>query len=112
MNIILDRINIGDCQSSSFMNIGNAKHSETGNTYVIHRQTDYYDPQYCGEWKHSKEGKKYFVVGLGKDAKTGEIYIIYQTIGIIYQKWACPFELFFGKIEVDGVKKPIFEKVK
>ncbi len=54
-----------------------------------------------GRYQHYKGGK-YHVIGSAKHTETEEDLVLY--VDESGKLWARPYEMFFGKVEVDGVQ--------
>lgn len=65
----------------------------------------------AGVYEHYK-GRRYRVLGIGKDTETESEVVIYQPL---YQSdvayWVRPLVMFAGTVEVDGGIVPRFKKV-
>ena len=64
-----------------------------------------------GEYEHSKSGKRYNVLGVGRNSETLEELVVYQAT---YGKkiiWVRPLEMFLGEVEINGTKMPRFKYV-
>ncbi len=63
-----------------------------------------------GRYRHSKSGKEYQVLGVGKHSETLEDMVIYEPLykQSLARYWVRPLILFEGLVEVDGKKVPRF----
>lgn len=69
-----------------------------------------------GRYRHTKSGKIYTVIGLGKHSETLEDLVVYQGE---YDSeefgknpiWVRPLGMFMEMVEIDGKKVPRFEYI-
>lgn len=61
-------------------------------------------------YRHFKGGK-YKVLAIGQDSETLEKVVIYQALYGEMKVWVCPYEMFFGKTEKDGVEIERFKEI-
>lgn len=64
----------------------------------------------AGIYKHYK-GKIYNVIGVAKHSETLEELVVYQAQYGEGQIWVRPKEMFFDTVDVNGERKPRFEKI-
>jgi len=64
-----------------------------------------------GEYEHFK-GKHYKVLGVAKYSETLEELVVYQALYGEKQIWVRPINMFFDKVELDGMKRPRFKFIK
>ena len=64
-----------------------------------------------GEYEHFK-GKHYEVLGVAKYSETLEELVVYQALYGEKQIWVRPINMFFDKVELDGMKRPRFKFIK
>jgi len=64
-----------------------------------------------GHYKHYK-GKIYEVLMTAQHSETEEWMVIYRTLYGKKNLWVRPYDMFMEKVDVNGVAKPRFEKVK
>jgi len=66
----------------------------------------------AGKYRHSKSGKLYQVLGLGKHSETLEDVVIY---GPLYESevryWVRPVTMWEEEVMVEGKKRKRFEKI-
>ena len=55
-----------------------------------------------GKYRHFK-GKEYQLIGTAKHSETLETYVIYRALYGEGETWVRPLEMFFEKVERDGV---------
>lgn len=65
-----------------------------------------------GLYRHNKSGDIYEVVGTAAHSETHEPLVVYRpTYESKYQLFARPYEMFVDTVELNGEKKPRFEKL-
>ena len=65
-----------------------------------------------GTYRHNKKGQLYEVLGVALQTETNEPLVIYRPLyESEYELFARPLSMFSETVEIDGVKKPRFEKV-
>lgn len=64
-----------------------------------------------GKWRHSKSGKEYSVIGIGKHSETLNEMIIYQAEYGEKSIWIRPADMWSELVEVDGLKVPRFVRI-
>ena len=57
------------------------------------------------------KGKMYRLLGLAPHSETLEPLAVYQLLYGDFGLWVRPAKMFFEEIEVDGVRRPRFERV-
>ena len=55
-----------------------------------------------GKYRHFK-GKEYQLIGTAKHSETLETYVIYRALYGEGETWVRPLEMFFEKVEREGV---------
>ena len=63
-----------------------------------------------GRYRHYKGGA-YEVLGVVRHSETLEPLVLYRPLHNSSGNWVRPFEMFFGEVEVDGAKRPRFERM-
>ncbi len=63
-----------------------------------------------GKYRHYK-GNEYEVIGIAKHSETLEELVVYKARYGNYDLWIRPLKMFLEEVEVDGVKRPRFEKI-
>ena len=63
------------------------------------------------DFRHYK-GKMYRLVGLAPHSETLEPMAVYQQLYGEFGLWVRPAKMFFEEIEVDGVRRSRFERMK
>lgn len=64
-----------------------------------------------GIYRHTKSGKLYDVIGVTFNTENYEPLVIYApTYAHKYEMFARPYDMFVGKVEIDGVMQPRFRK--
>ena len=63
-----------------------------------------------GIWKHSKSGREYRLIGIGKHTETLEDLVFYeaQYKNELSQLWARPIAMWEEEVEIEGKKVPRF----
>jgi len=65
-----------------------------------------------GVYKHSKSGKLYEVIGIGKNSETLEEMVIYKPLYESETKfWIRPAKMWDEKVIIDEKKRKRFEKI-
>ncbi|MDD6467202.1 MAG: DUF1653 domain-containing protein [Erysipelotrichaceae bacterium] len=64
----------------------------------------------CGRYRHFK-GKEYQLLAIAKHSETLEEMVVYQALYGDYGIWVRPLSMWNELVEVDGVKRPRFEKI-
>ncbi|MCR4283806.1 MAG: DUF1653 domain-containing protein [Parcubacteria group bacterium] len=64
-----------------------------------------------GIYEHSKSGKRYEVLGVGKHSETLEEMVVYKALYGEGGIWIRPLEMFLEEVEIDGQKLPRFKYV-
>ena len=64
-----------------------------------------------GHYRHYK-GKDYEVIGIGRHSETGESLVIYQALYGAKTIWVRPLSMFLENVQVNGITKPRFKKIK
>lgn len=62
-------------------------------------------------YQHYK-GDLYIIEGLVRHSETGEKMVVYRALYGDCELWVRPYELFIGKVEVDGKTIERFEEVR
>jgi len=67
----------------------------------------------AGKYRHSKSGKLYQVLGLGKHSETLEELVVYEALydNDLSKLWVRPKEMFLESVELDGQVVPRFKLV-
>jgi hypothetical protein len=63
-----------------------------------------------GLYRHYK-GDEYEVLGVARHSETHEPLVVYRPLYNATGWWVRPHAMFFGVVEVDGVRRARFEKV-
>ena len=63
-----------------------------------------------GRWRHYK-GLDYEVLGVVRHSETLEPLVLYRPLYNDSGTWVRPYAMFLEVVEVDGVKRPRFERV-
>ena len=63
-----------------------------------------------GIYRHYK-GKKYEVYMTAQHSETEEWMVVYKALYGNGGTWVRPYEMFMGKVELNGVQIPRFEKL-
>jgi len=63
-----------------------------------------------GIWKHSKSGKEYRLIEVGKHTESMENLVLYEALykNETSQLWARPVPMWEGEMEIEGKKVPRF----
>ena len=67
-----------------------------------------------GTYRHNKSGKLYEVLGIALQTETDELLIIYRPMyehDFGYELFARPYDMFVEIVELNGERKPRFEKI-
>ena len=67
-------------------------------------------PITTGRWRHYK-GLDYEVLGVVRHSETLEPLVLYRPLYNDSGTWVRPYAMFLEMVEVDGVKRPRFERV-
>jgi hypothetical protein len=66
-----------------------------------------------GKYRHTKSGKLYQVIGVGKHSETLEEIVIYKPLYKSETKfWVRPAKMWNEEVIIEGKKRKRFEKVK
>jgi hypothetical protein len=63
-----------------------------------------------GRYRHYK-GHEYEVVGVARHSETLEPVVVYRPLYNASGLWVRPHTMFFEDVEVDGVRRPRFERL-
>lgn len=63
-----------------------------------------------GRYRHYKGGE-YEVMGVARHSETHEPLVVYRPLYKDSGWWVRPHAMFFEDIEVDGVRRPRFERI-
>ena len=63
-----------------------------------------------GRYRHYK-GHEYEVTGVVRHSETLEPLVLYRPLYNDSGLWVRPYAMFFEDVEVDGVRKPRFERI-
>ena len=63
-----------------------------------------------GLYRHYKGGE-YEVLGVARHSETQEPLVVYRPLYNATAWWVRPHAMFFGAVEVDGERRPRFEKI-
>lgn len=63
-----------------------------------------------GRYRHYKGGE-YEVMGVARHSETHEPLVVYRPLYKDSGWWVRPHAMFFENIEVDGVRRPRFERI-
>jgi hypothetical protein len=63
-----------------------------------------------GRYRHYKGGE-YEVVGAARHSETLEPLVVYRPLYYASGLWVRPHAMFFGDVEIDGVRRARFERV-
>jgi hypothetical protein len=63
-----------------------------------------------GRYRHYK-GRDYEVIGVARHSETREVLVVYRPLYNDSGLWVRPHAMFFEEIEVDGVRRPRFERI-
>jgi hypothetical protein len=64
----------------------------------------------AGRYRHYKGGE-YEVIGAARHSETLEPLVVYRPLYNDSGWWVRPHAMFFGEVEVDGVRQPRFAPV-
>lgn len=64
----------------------------------------------AGRYRHYKGGE-YEVIGVARHSETLEPLVVYRPLCGEGGLWVRPHAMFFGEVEVDGVRRPRFAAV-
>jgi hypothetical protein len=64
----------------------------------------------AGRYRHYKGGE-YEVIGAARHSETLEPLVVYRPLYKDSGWWVRPHAMFFGEVEVDGVRQPRFAPV-
>jgi hypothetical protein len=63
-----------------------------------------------GLYRHDKGGE-YEVIGVARHSETQEPLVVYRPLVNATGWWVRPHAMFFGVVEVDGMRRARFEKI-
>ena len=63
-----------------------------------------------GRYRHYKGGE-YEVIGVARHSETLEPLVVYRPLYNATGLWVRPHAMFFEDVEIDGVRRPRFEKI-
>jgi hypothetical protein len=63
-----------------------------------------------GRYRHYK-GRDYEVIGVARHSETLEVLVVYRPLYNDSGLWVRPHAMFFEEIEIDGVRRPRFERI-
>jgi hypothetical protein len=63
-----------------------------------------------GRYRHYK-GHEYEVVGVARHSETLEPVVVYRPLYNASGLWVRPHTMFFEDVEIDGVRRPRFERL-
>ena len=63
-----------------------------------------------GLYRHYKGGE-YEVIGVARHSETQEPLVVYRPLFSATGWWVRPHAMFFEAVDVDGVRRPRFEKI-
>lgn len=63
-----------------------------------------------GRFRHYKGGE-YEVIGVARHSETLEPVVVYRPLDNDSGWWVRPFDMFTGRLFVDGVERPRFERI-
>ena len=63
-----------------------------------------------GRYRHYKGGE-YEVLGVARHSETLEALVVYRPLYNASGLWVRPHAMFFGQVDVDGVRQPRFAPV-
>lgn len=63
-----------------------------------------------GRYRHYKGGE-YEVLAVARHSETLQPLVVYRPLYNDSGWWVRPFEMFTGSLEVDGVRRPRFERI-
>ena len=61
-------------------------------------------------YRHYK-GQEYELIGFAKHSESLEKLVVYRALYGEGELWVRPFDMFFGKLVVDGVERERFSKM-
>ena len=64
-----------------------------------------------GLYRHYKGGE-YEVLGVARHSETHEPLVVYRPLYNATGWWVRPHAMFFGKVDVDGVRRARFERLR
>jgi hypothetical protein len=64
----------------------------------------------CGRYRHYKGGE-YEVLGTARHSETLEPLVLYRPLYGESGLWVRPYAMFFGEVEVNGLRQPRFARV-
>lgn len=65
-----------------------------------------------GKYRHTKSGKLYEVVGVALETETSQPLVVYRPLyANEYELFARPYDMFVGKIDIEGKILPRFERI-
>lgn len=64
-----------------------------------------------GKYRHFK-GKEYEVIGVAKHSETDGEFVVYRALYGERGLWVRPKEMFFEKVEKDGIMTPRFKYIR
>ena len=63
-----------------------------------------------GRYRHYKGGE-YEVVGVARHSETLEPLVVYRPLDKATGLWVRPYAMFFGDVEIDGVRQARFARL-
>jgi len=63
-----------------------------------------------GRYRHYK-GHEYEVIGVARHSETLEPLVVYRPLYNASGLWVRPHTMFFEDVEIEGVKRPRFQRV-
>ena len=63
-----------------------------------------------GRYRHYKGGE-YEVIGVVRHSETLEPLVLYRPLYNDSGQWVRPYEMFFGEVEIDGMRQERFAPV-
>lgn len=63
-----------------------------------------------GRYRHYK-GHEYEVIGVARHSETLEPLVVYRPLYNTSGLWVRPHAMFFEEVEVDGTKRPRFQRI-
>ena len=67
-------------------------------------------PTPTGRYRHYKGGE-YQVIAVARHSETQEPLVVYRPLHGEGGWWVRPHAMFFGEVEVDGVRQPRFARI-
>jgi hypothetical protein len=64
----------------------------------------------AGRYRHYKGGE-YEVIGVARHSETLEVVVVYRPLYNASGLWVRPYEMFVGRVEIDGKIMPRFAKL-